>query len=357
MAQYKTPNFRRLPTGLSAVFDRQSKCSFFDLPQWYDLMARFGVSDGTEIRVFTDERLGSLMAILLQVASEKGVRSLTSLANFYSVEHGFIAASDADLHKGFGAIVSEIQACRPRWDCLRVTSLDPAAPSYGALFAALRSAGFLVERTFASATWYEETANLSFPDYLAGRPSELRNTWQRKRRNLERSGRLRRSFFPGDMDIATAIAGYQRTYEASWKAPEPFPHFMPTLMELAAELEALRLGIYYIDGAPAAAQFWISWNGRAVIYKLAHNQRLDALSLGTLLTMEMIERVLKIDRPSEINFGRGDDSYKKLWLPKRRERWDINAFNPYTTTGLAIGVKREAAKIYHKLRGERTTPP
>jgi Acetyltransferase (GNAT) domain len=355
MPLYKNPDFLRLPPGLARIFgDRQQ--SFFALPQWYDLMARFGVETGTEIRVYTDERANSSAALLLQTAFGQSPLSLLSLANFYSVEHGPVATATEALDPALDAIIAEIMTDRPRWDCIRLLELDPSEDSYGALVRALRRAGLLVECTQGAGTWFEATGGMSFKDYVAERPSQLRSTWRRKRRSLATTGRLRTEFFSEPAGIETAIADYETVYAASWKTPEAFPHFMPELIRLAAGLGALRLGIYYIDGAPAASQFWIVWQGRAVIYKLAHDGQFDRLSLGTLLTMDMVERVLEQDRPDEINFGRGDDPYKQLWLKQRRQRWGITAANPRTVRGLRLGLEREAAKLYHRMRGEPVTP-
>jgi len=239
---------------------------------------------------------------------------------------------------------------------LRFAELDPRDASYDALVRTLRQTGLFVECTAGSATWYEATQDLAFSDYLAARPSQLRSTWRRKRRSITAVGRLSAAFFLDSSRIDAAIEDYQAVYAASWKPPEAFPRFIPALIRLAAGLRALRLGIYYIDGVPAAAQFWIVWNGSAVIYKLAHDRRFDSLSLGTLLTMEMIDRVLTQDRPREINLGRGDDPYKQLWLPQRRERWGITAANPRTIRGLRLGLAREAAQLYHRVRGEPIAP-
>jgi hypothetical protein len=357
MPLYINPDFRRPPSGLTSAFSAGIEDSFFALPAWYDLMARFGVPAGTEIRAYADQRPGSATALLVQTATGMAGRSLSSLTNPHSLEHGVLYAAGADLETGLVAILSEILAERPRWDCLRLAELDPRDPSYTALVSALRRAGLLLECSFSSGNWYEETAALSFADYLAARPAELRNTWRRKRRKIERSHRLTKAFFRNAAGLEGAIADYQTIYNASWKPAEFFPDFVPAVIRLASELGALRLGIYYVDGIPAATQFWLLWNGRAIICKLAHDKRFDDLSLGTLLTMDMFEQVLVEDRPHEISLGRGDDAYKKLWLPKRRERWGITAANPRTWRGLRLGLKRQAAIVYHRLRREPVAPP
>jgi hypothetical protein len=356
MPLYINPDFRRLPSGPADAFGAV-RDSFFQLPAWYDLVARYGVLPGTETRVYTDERAGSATAVVLQSPGDTGRRRLESLTNAHSLEHSIVRGSGGDLGIALAAILSEIFGARPQWDCLVFSELDPREPSYAALAGALRRAGLLVECSFSSGTWYEETVELSFADYLAARPSELRNTWRRKRRRLQEATRLeKRFFFADDNHIDQAITDYRSVYDASWKPAELFPTFVPALIRLAAELRALRLGIYYLDGIPAAAQFWIVWHGRAFICKLAHDKRFDALSLGTILTMEMFERVLAEDRPREISLGRGDDPYKRMWLPKRRERWGITAANPRTLRGLQLGLKRQAAMIYQRLRRERFAP-
>src|SRR5947207_11164631 len=118
MPLYTNPDFQRLPGGPAAIFAERAQDSFFALPEWYDLMARHGVAPATEIRLYTDERPGSAIGVLLQVAGPGPDRHLASLVNAYGVEHGIAADPDSDLESGLTRIVSEIVAERPRWDCL-----------------------------------------------------------------------------------------------------------------------------------------------------------------------------------------------------------------------------------------------
>jgi len=47
----------------------------------------------------------------------------------------------------------------------------------------------------------------------------------------------------------------------------------------------------------------------------------------------MINYILDIDKVPEIDFGIGNDEFKKSWMRSCRERWGIVAFNPRTRRG------------------------
>src|SRR4051794_9250119 len=97
MPLYTNPDFRRLPSGPAALFAQGGHDSFFSLPAWYDLMARHGVAADAQIRLYTNERSYAAIALLLQATGADSERRLTSLVNFYGLEHGIVCDPAADL--------------------------------------------------------------------------------------------------------------------------------------------------------------------------------------------------------------------------------------------------------------------
>jgi hypothetical protein len=179
---------------------------------------------------------------------------------------------------------------------------------------------------------------------------------------LEHRSRHRRGACAGDSN-----RGFERVYNLSWKQPEPYPEFIPSLCRLAARLGWLRLGLLNVEGQTIAAQLWFVVNGRALIYKIAYDQAHAALSAGAVLTADMIRRVID-GEGQEVDYLSGDDSYKRHWMSRRRERFGIIAFNPAPSGASLLGSKHFLGKRIKHLRSRearfrprrpplRTDPP
>jgi CelD/BcsL family acetyltransferase involved in cellulose biosynthesis len=109
---------------------------------------------------------------------------------------------------------------------------------------------------------------------------------------------------------------------------------MPRLLDSLAHEGAVRLGFLLIGGETAAAQIWLVWGGRATIFKLAHHPRFLGLSPGTILTHRMFNHLLPRDRITVVDFGRGNDRYKRDWLSNCVLRGGVIACNPGNLKGL-----------------------
>ncbi len=324
MNLYDSGVFLQPPPELEPVFASTSPLSFFLLPEWFWLIHQYGLAGKSQLKLAADEKLGIGLALL-----QTGRSRTRGCTNLYTCEYDLLGC---DLEPKRMCAFARDCAVQIPIDVIRLEGIHVDSASFEAFQSGFRSAGLVVKSYFGWGTWFEDTRELTFADYIDGRPAILRNTWKRKLQALKRSSFQIRVLQAGE-DPSAFFAAYETVHTSSWKGPEPFPRFLRHAVRLAAEKGALRMGVLTIDQVPAAAQFWFLWHGRAVIFKLAYDSRFAQFSPGTVLTMHMMQSVLEKDRPHEISFGRGDDPYKKLWFSRRREHWGIEAANPRTAIG------------------------
>jgi CelD/BcsL family acetyltransferase involved in cellulose biosynthesis len=110
------------------------------------------------------------------------------------------------------------------------------------------------------------------------------------------------------------------------------------------------MGVAWLHDEPIAAQFWFVFDRRAYIFKLAYDEEHAKMSAGTILTARLMQHVLDEDRVVEVDFGTGDDNYKKSWMTHCRERAGIRAMNLASPAGLAEAARTYGGAIKRKLQ-------
>lgn len=253
-------------------------------------------------------------------------------AAWYSLRFGLIG--DASLA---GDVTAALRQELARLELAPLADPEPLA-------GALKASGWAVRAEPATGNWVARTAGLGFADYWARRPGKLRSTAQRKAK-------------AADLDIAIhdrfdadAWAAYEAVYRASWKPEEGSFPFLRALAEQEGAAGTLRLGIARKKGRPVAAQLWLVENGVATIHKLAYAEDAKSLSPGTILSMAMFRRAIDEERVREIDYGTGDDAYKRDWMDQRRQLWRLTAYNPRRLKGMAAMVRAGASALVGRLR-------
>ncbi|MBC7800415.1 MAG: GNAT family N-acetyltransferase [Gemmatimonadaceae bacterium] len=234
-----------------------------------------------------------------------------------------------------------------RWSLLVLDAMDPEWPPLAPLLTGFGDGGLVARRFAHFGNWYEPVAGLAWPDYLAARPGQLRETIRRKVRACDRDGRVRFDVVRSPAGLDAAAAAYDDIYRRSWKVPEPAPGFTPALLQRAAAAGILRMGIMWVGADAVAAQYWLVADGTATVLKLAHDDAWRSLSPGTVLTQHIV-RLLLEEGVAALDFGRGDDGYKSLWTTHRRPRIGVLLANPYRPSGLVALLRHDAGLILRR---------
>ena len=345
---------------LQALLDQQgtvrpsmAPTDVFGTLAWFENLAAYGLDAVSQSKAVCqlwlagDWRSGPVVCLPLLSGPK-----LTGLSNYYSslympmvwqaASEG-VAVQPGAAH--WQALAQALWQHPTRWPVLMLDPMDPQTAFFTGFQAALRQAGYAVDRYFCFGNWYLQVAGRSFADYFQGLPSALRHSIERGQRRLTRHGAWQVDIqqLP-DASLEAAIGDFVAVYQKSWKGPEPNRQFIPALARMAAVQGWLRLGVLKLDGQAIAAQLWLVQGGKANIFKLAYVEGFERFSAGSVLTAKLMQHVLDIDQVHEVDYLTGDDAYKRDWMSRRRERWGLVAFDWRTPAGLMAWLKHWLGK-------------
>jgi hypothetical protein len=346
---------RALPGWAEPFLDAPGEGCFFATRLWFDTLLAHALPEGAAPLLAADPGRAALLPLWRQDGR------LASLTGDYSLAWRplvFPRADETTLVAAGRSLAGLVRLRRPMlWELLA-----PAAPGLPPLLAGFRAGRAIAARFDSAGNWHEVLGEgASWPAYLAARDPALRTTITRKLARAGRTHRLEIVTAPGPA-LEDGIAAYEDVRGRSWKPHEPFPHFDAALLRAAAPAGLLRLGILREaeGGRAVAAQYWVLDRAtdlagagaarRATVLKLAHDETARAASPGTVLTAMMVKLLIEEDGVRVLDFGRGDDAYKQLWVGARRQRIGFVIADPLSPWGAAALARQAAGVALRRVR-------
>jgi ribosomal protein S18 acetylase RimI-like enzyme len=338
-----------LPSSYDALFEHQETLGFDQTKEWYQAFIEEAL-DPTSIPLLfgieeESQNPHSLALLPMCYQQETALsfllpRQLRSLTNYYSsIFSPILDASQSRQSEILHLFFEHIARETPAWHVFDIEPLDKDDSLFNDIRNAISANGMFNIPYFRFGNWYLELEGRNFTEYFESLPPTLKNTLKRKSKKLFSANSAHVDIITGTDGLDTALEHFERIYKSSWKVAEPYPKFIRRIAQEFAKQGYLRLGVLYVNQEPAAAQIWFLKGKVASIFKLAYDPTFRKQSVGSILTMKLMQHVIDTDGVETVDYLVGDDRYKKDWMSHRRERWGIMAFNARTPKG-AIAAAR-----------------
>lgn len=303
---------------LCALLDTPAAPGPFDRLSWFAALAQWG---GVSPWLAVARKDGALAVLPLAKAAEGGVDHLGPLANWYAFTVRPRISAGADGLALLAALARDLRRQSGRITLWPVPDEEGEASLLRAAFA---RAGWIVTCAPCDTNHILQLGGRDYAQYLASRPGPLRTTLKRKAKKV--------TITLYDDFSEAAWADYETVYAQSWKPEEGSPTLLRHFAREEGAAGRLRMGVAHaeLDGAyqPVAAQMWTVEQGTAYIHKLAYVESAKPLSPGTSLSAALFEKVIDGDKVHMVDFGTGDDPYKRDWMEESRPRYRLTAYNP-----------------------------
>ncbi|MEM8919531.1 MAG: GNAT family N-acetyltransferase [Pseudomonadota bacterium] len=311
-------NFQSAQAVAGKKLGRSVQKSLFDRLDWVSNLHKYCVSEHQPVMFRSSHQEAEAWMYLMKT----GIGRFEGLANWYNFTFRPVFTGDFDEVTKLALLAKIAGEARRSAHQINLSPMPEEDQSTSLTQRAFEQAGWTVFRSKADDNHILSVKGRTFDQYWAERPGQLRNTVRRKAKKNRVSTRIETRFSDEHWK------DYLHVYANSWKPEEGSPEFLKTLAMQESEAGCLRLGLAYIDGQPVAAQFWTVENGEALIHKLAHLEDATKSSPGTLLTAAIFQHVIDIDHVDLVDFGTGNDPYKRDWMDSVRTRYRLEMYWP-----------------------------
>jgi Acetyltransferase (GNAT) domain len=330
-------NLHEVTASARGELDRAAQPSLFNRLDWFRRTLDLAPQHGEPLIVRARAEGSDCWLFLIENGGQA-----TALGSWYTLAFQPVFTGNPAEPTKFALLLATARRLSKRLS--RITLAPMPSDDSALICRAFDRARWIAMSHVSTTNWTVATDDLTFEDYWAQRPGELRSTVKRKAAKYAIETKVFTQF------DGMAWADYESIYVSSWKPEEGYPDFLRDMALTESAAGTLRMGVARIGGEAVAAQLWTVENGRAVIHKLAHLETAKEQSPGSVLTAAMFEHVIDRDHVAVVDFGTGDDRYKADWMDIRAPLYAVQLFNPRRPTGLMGAAKAGVSALVGRKR-------
>jgi len=294
--------------------------------------------------LYRKDRIDAIAPLLTGCERFRGItkaRKISLIGNVHSPLRSFIIRDGAMevRRRSIFQLFSFLRQTWKDWDVMELEYLPEEDGTVRVLEEATREFGYRSRTYKCFQDSYVNGIDCSGEEYLNRLPKKMRNELKRRKKRLSELGDVR-------IEIGTDAAAFDRHMEVyysvrdrSWKSPEADREFLYEARRMAAAKGWLRCGFLFLNEVPIAAQIRVVSEEIVYFMEAVHDEAFKKFAPGHILRAELIKHFIDDDGVTEIDQGRGDESYKNDWsLQGRvRERKGMTIFNE-TTKGRLLAL-------------------
>lgn len=232
-----------------------------------------------------------------------------------------ITSREGDVEQDLDRVFSELNALNRKFDLIAISSVPCSGPIWTYFEGELHSrAGFQLRRiTFKGAIVRQLRLHGSFDDYLKSMSRKTRYSLKRGVKKFMEATNGTAEFLkitaPGQ--VADFLENIDRIYANSWQAKTFGYEKRHTPQVEAKLLEAARNGwlrsyLLLSEGGPVAFVLGFQYKDIYYYHDIAFDGDWRAHSPGNVLNMHLIEDLFCCEMPAVLDFGFGENEYKRI---------------------------------------------